>query len=61
MSNEVWEYFLSLDIKIAEIYGLSESTGPHLMNDDLKPATVGRGGPGMENKIRPFGETSTGD
>lgn len=29
LSQEVLEFFLSLDIPIGEIYGLSESTGPH--------------------------------
>ena len=33
LSQEVLDYFMSLDIKILEIYGMSEITGPQTGND----------------------------
>merc|ERR1712088_404673 len=44
LSAEVLDYFMSLDIKILEIYGMSEISGPQTGNsyDKLKPGTIGK-------------------
>ena len=53
ISKEVLEYFMSLDIRILEIYGMSECTGPHLSNtyQVQKLGTIGKELPGWLNKI----------
>jgi len=44
LSAEVLDYFMSLDIKILEIYGMSEISGPQTGNDyqNYRPGTIGR-------------------
>ena len=32
MRREVHEYFMSIDIPLMELYGMSESSGPHTLN-----------------------------
>jgi len=53
ISKEILEYFMSLDIRILEIYGMSECTGPHLSNtyQVQKLGTIGKELPGWRNKI----------
>lgn len=53
ISRETLEYFLSLDVMILEIYGMSESTGPHTINmpDNLRLFTVGSLFPGAFQKL----------
>ncbi len=53
MSKDVLEYFMSLDIRILEIYGMSECTGPHMSNtyQVQKLGTIGKELPGFQNKI----------
>lgn len=54
LSKEVNEYFLSLDIPIMEAYGMSESTGPHAINNITKGFAVSSAGktiPGCTTKI----------
>ncbi len=53
MSKEILDYFLSLDIRIMEIYGMSECSGPHLMNvpDEHRMGSVGRLKPGLHSKL----------
>ncbi len=43
MSLETLEYFMSLDIRIFDIYGMSECTGPATVNtgDSQKVGTIG--------------------
>lgn len=44
MSMETLEYFLSLDIRIYDIYGMSECSGPQTFNnvDARKVGTIGK-------------------
>jgi len=53
LSREVLEYFMSLDIKILEIYGMSEISGPQTGNDYdcYKPGTIGRDLKGFHTKL----------
>lgn len=59
MSKDVWDYFLSLDLKVFDIYGMSECTGPQLGNytvQDHKPNTLGKEFPGLHVKIQPMND-----
>ncbi|XP_032780235.2 long-chain-fatty-acid--CoA ligase ACSBG2 [Daphnia magna] len=54
LSREVAEYFTSLDIPIMEVYGMSESTGPHSINNITKGFHInsaGKTAPGCITKI----------
>jgi len=53
ISKETLDYFLSLNIPIYEIYGMSECTGPQTINrpNALKTGTAGPAIPGTEMKI----------
>ena len=57
-SMEVLEYFMSLDIRVLEIYGMSECSGPHLSNTykAQKLGTIGKELPGFYNRIDEGGE-----
>ena len=57
-SMEVLEYFLSLDIRILEIYGMSECSGPQLSNtyENQKLGTIGKELAGFWNKVDKNGE-----
>ena len=52
-SRETLEYFMSLDIRIFEIYGMSESSGPQLSttSENQKLCTIGKELPGFWAKI----------
>jgi len=54
-SQTTFEYFLSLDIRIFEIYGMSESTGPHTLNteDAQMAGSIGKTMKGVETRIDP--------
>jgi len=47
------EFFMSLDMTVTEIYGMSESTGPHTLSFpwDFKLGSVGKDMTGVETKI----------
>ena len=51
-SRETLEYFMSLDIRIFEIYGMSESSGPQLSttNENQKLCTIGKVNTKSSNK-----------
>lgn len=58
ISTEVLEFFHAIGLKIAEIYGQSEDTGPTSLNpyDRIKIGTVGPPIPGVEVKLAEDGE-----
>jgi long-chain acyl-CoA synthetase len=58
LSNEILEFFTSLDIPIREVYGQSEGSGPTTFNtpSQTKIGTVGPPLPGVEVKIGDDGE-----
>lgn len=53
LSAEVLDYFMSLDIKILEIYGMSEISGPQTGNDyrSYRPGSIGRDLPGFHTRL----------
>jgi long-chain acyl-CoA synthetase len=58
IAREVLEFFTSLDLPIAEIYGQSEVTGPTSVStkEAVKLGKLGRPMPGVEVRIAPDGE-----
>lgn len=58
ISSEILEFFHSIGIKIMEVYGQSEDTGPTSLNpvDKIKIGTVGPSLPGVEVKLADDGE-----
>lgn len=59
LSQEVLEFFLSLDIPIGELYGLSECSGPHSIST---PSTyrVLRYGPAAPRSLVSWAEGTVG-
>ncbi len=55
LDARIVEYFASVDIPILDVYGQSESTGPHCTNclDAWKIGTCGRPLPGTTSKVLP--------
>ncbi|XP_003492113.1 very long-chain-fatty-acid--CoA ligase bubblegum isoform X1 [Bombus impatiens] len=53
LSTHIKEYFLSLDIPIFEVYGMSECSGGHILSapDHFKLGSVGRTMPGLKTKL----------
>lgn len=53
ISKETLEYFMSLDLHILEVYGMSESSGPHTINSPGHTLmySVGRPFPGAYHKL----------
>jgi long-chain acyl-CoA synthetase len=58
ISTEVLEFFHAIGLKIAEVYGQSEDTGPTSLNpyERIKIGTVGPALPGIEVKLAADGE-----
>jgi len=58
ISNETLAYFMSLDIRIFDIYGMSECSGPQTFNskDYQKLGSIGRTMPGSQTKISTVGD-----
>lgn len=54
MSVDTKRYFLSLDIPIIDIFGMSESSGGHSFSKIDAPSveTIGKGLPGVKTQIR---------
>lgn len=57
------EYFMSLDMPLYELYGMSESTGPHSVSFEgsVKMGSVGRSMPGVETWIAQPDEKGQGE
>jgi long-chain acyl-CoA synthetase len=54
---EILEFFRALGVPLAEIYGMSESSGPMTFDAlDVRPGTVGRAIPGCEVRLADDGE-----
>ncbi|XP_023331008.1 long-chain-fatty-acid--CoA ligase ACSBG2 [Eurytemora carolleeae] len=53
LAQEVIDYFLSLNIRIWEIYGMSEISGPQTGNDNTnyRPGTIGKDLAGFHTKL----------
>lgn len=58
IATEILEFFHAIGVRIAEIYGQSEDTGPTSLNPDhkIKIGTVGPALPGVEVKLAEDGE-----
>jgi len=58
ISNETLAYFMSLDIRIYDIYGMSECSGPQTFNSKeyQKLGSIGRTMPGSQTKISTVGD-----
>jgi long-chain-fatty-acid--CoA ligase ACSBG len=63
ITKETLSYFMSLDLPILEVYGMSESTGPHTVSfpDQQKLFSVGRPFPGAEQRLHNRGATREGE
>ncbi|XP_053337240.1 long-chain-fatty-acid--CoA ligase ACSBG2-like isoform X1 [Clarias gariepinus] len=53
MTKDTLEYFMSLNIPIYELYGMSESTGPHTMSwsDNFRIMSCGKEIPGCKTRV----------
>ena len=65
MRREVHEYFMSINIRLMELYGLSESSGPNTMNliqpDGWKVESCGKPIKGVQLKIAEPDENGEGE
>ena len=65
MRREVHEYFMSINVRLMELYGLSESSGPHTLNliqpDRWKLGSCGKTIMGVQIKILEPNENGEGE
>ncbi|CAB1331382.1 unnamed protein product, partial [Coregonus sp. 'balchen'] len=63
ITKDTLEFFLSLDIPVLELYGMSESTGPHTISlpDQFRLTSVGKLIPGCETKIHSPDQEGNGE
>ncbi|XP_070689704.1 long-chain-fatty-acid--CoA ligase ACSBG2-like [Pempheris klunzingeri] len=63
ITKESLEYFLSLNIPLLELYGMSESSGPHTisLNDDYHITSCGKVIPGCKTKLDKPDKEGTGE
>lgn len=63
MNTETKKYFMSLDMPIIEIFGMSESSGGHSFSKLDAPSfeTIGKGLPGVQTRIRNPDENGHGE
>ncbi|CAB1324284.1 unnamed protein product, partial [Coregonus sp. 'balchen'] len=63
ITKDTLEFFLSLDIPVYELYGMSESTGPHTISlpEAFRLTSVGKLIPGCETKINNPDEEGNGE
>ncbi|KAF7654748.1 hypothetical protein LDENG_00065410 [Lucifuga dentata] len=63
ITKDTLEFFLSLDIPVYELYGMSESTGPHTVSipDAYKLTSCGKEIPGCKTKLQNPDEDGNGE
>uniref|UniRef100_A0A6Q2X3L4 Long-chain-fatty-acid--CoA ligase ACSBG2 n=1 Tax=Esox lucius TaxID=8010 RepID=A0A6Q2X3L4_ESOLU len=63
ITKDTLEFFLSLDIPLYELYGMSESTGPHTISQSeaFRLTSCGKVIPGCETKIHSPDEEGNGE
>ncbi|XP_043283439.1 long-chain-fatty-acid--CoA ligase ACSBG2-like isoform X2 [Venturia canescens] len=63
LSVDIQKYFMSLDIPLMEVYGMSESTGGHSINtnDNYRLGSVGTSLPGFTTKLDNPDDTGEGE
>ncbi|XP_064845761.1 long-chain-fatty-acid--CoA ligase ACSBG2-like isoform X3 [Oncorhynchus masou masou] len=63
ITKDTLEFFLSLDIPVYELYGMSESTGPHTISlpNAFRLTSVGKLIPGCETKIHSPDQEGNGE
>ncbi|CAG5863715.1 unnamed protein product [Menidia menidia] len=63
ITKDTLEFFLSLDIPLYELYGMSESTGPHTISrpEAFKLTSCGKEIPGCKTKLHTTDEEGNGE
>ena len=65
MRREVHDYFMSINIPLMELYGMSESSGPHTLNliqpDGWRVGSCGKAIKGVQLKIADPDENGDGE
>ncbi|XP_054467417.1 long-chain-fatty-acid--CoA ligase ACSBG2-like [Anoplopoma fimbria] len=63
ITKETLEYFMSLNIPLLELYGMSESSGPHTVSSGTfyRMTSCGKGMPGSKTKLENPDEDGSGE
>uniref|UniRef100_A0A8C4IBH4 long-chain-fatty-acid--CoA ligase n=1 Tax=Dicentrarchus labrax TaxID=13489 RepID=A0A8C4IBH4_DICLA len=63
ITKETLEYFMSLNIPVLELYGMSESSGPHTisLNEEYRITSCGKVLPGCQTKLDKPDEDGNGE